>query len=153
MNALNRPRFVRNIPDIDETLGLARRPRSVASSRGSTTRVLEKGSETMLKRRTAAGIAVLAASAGMSLGALAAIPAHAADLYPPVTTTTDPAVTTTTDPGATTTTIGTEVLGETATNSGLPVTGGDVLGLVAIGGAAALGGTALVRFSRKGREA
>jgi len=101
----------------------------------------------MLKRRTAAGIAVLAASAGMSLGALAAIPAHAADLYPPVTTTTDP--------GVTTTTIGTEVLGETATNSdpGLPVTGGDVLGLVAIGGAAALGGTALVRFSRKGREA
>ncbi|MEY4008248.1 MAG: hypothetical protein RLZZ467_1315 [Gemmatimonadota bacterium] len=102
----------------------------------------------MLKRRTAAGIAVLAASAGMSLGALAALPASAADLYPPVTTTTDP--------GATTTTLGTEVLGETAVNSdsgGLPVTGGDILGLVAIGGAAALGGTALVRFSRKGHEA
>ena len=104
----------------------------------------------MLKRRTAAGIAVLAATAGMSLGALGALPAHAADLYPPVTTTTDP--------GATTTTVPAEVLGETAENvagssSGLPVTGGDILGLVAIGGAAALGGTALVRFSRKGREA
>lgn len=104
----------------------------------------------MLKRRTAAGIAVLAASAGMTLGALAAVPAHAADPYPPRTNDT----TTTTDPGATTTTIGAEVLGETATNSsGLPVTGGDILGLVAIGGAAALGGTALVRFSRKGHEA
>jgi hypothetical protein len=111
----------------------------------------------MLKRRTAAGIAILAASAGMSLGALAAVPAHAADLYPPPPPPPTEVVitTTTTDPGATTTTIGTEVLGETATNSdsGLPVTGGDVLGLVAIGGAAALGGTALVRFSRKGREA
>lgn len=108
----------------------------------------------MMKRRTAAGFAILAASAGMSMGALAAIPAHAADLYPPVTTTTDPGTTTTTDPGATTTTLGTEVLGETATNSsGLPVTGGDVLGLVVIGGAAALGGTALVRLSRKGSEA
>jgi hypothetical protein len=107
----------------------------------------------MTKRRTAAGIAVLAATAGMSMSALAAIPAHAVDPYPPRTVPTGPEVTTTTDPGATTTTIGTEVLGETATNSGLPVTGGDILGLVAIGGAAALGGTALVRFSRKGREA
>lgn len=103
----------------------------------------------MLKRRTAAGIAALAATAGMSMGALAALPAHAAtDPYPPITVpTTDPSTTTST-------TIGAEVLGEQATNSsGLPVTGGDILGLVAIGGAAALGGTALVRFSRKGREA
>ena len=107
----------------------------------------------MLKRRTAAGIAVLAATAGMSMSALAVIPAHAADPYPPRTLPTDP--TTTTDPGATTTTAGAEVLGETATNSssGLPVTGGDIVGLVVIGGAAALGGTALVRYSRKGREA
>ena len=102
----------------------------------------------MLKRRTAAGIAVLAASAGMSMGALAAIPAYAADPYPPITVPEDP----------TTTTVPTQVLGETAENvagssSGLPVTGGDIVGLVAIGGAAALGGTALVRFSRKGREA
>ena len=103
----------------------------------------------MLNRRTAAGIAVVVASAGMSLGVLGAIPAHAADPYPPITVPTDP---TTTVPGASTTTLGTKVLGETATN-GLPVTGGDILGLVAIGGAAALGGVALVRASRKGSEA
>lgn len=102
----------------------------------------------MLKRRTAAGIAALAATAGMSVGALAALPAHAAtDPYPPITVPT-------TDPSTTSTTVPTQVLGEQATNSsGLPVTGGDIVGLVAIGGAAALGGTALVRFSRKGREA
>ena len=100
----------------------------------------------MLKRRTATGIAVLAATAGMSMGALAALPAHAVEPYPPVTTTVDPSTTSTT--------IGTEVLGETATNDpGLAVTGGDVLGLVAIGGVAAIGGTALVRASRRKSEA
>jgi hypothetical protein len=105
----------------------------------------------MLKRRTATGISVLAATAGMSMGALAAMPAHAATYPPPVTSVVDPTTTSTT--------IGTEVLGETATNdpavggSGLAVTGGDVLGLIAIGGAAAIGGTALVRFSRRKSEA
>ena len=106
----------------------------------------------MLKRRTAIGIAVLAATAGMSMGVVAALPAHAAESYPPP-------VTFVVDPPTTSTTIGTEVLGETATNdpavggSGLAVTGGDVLGLVAIGGVAAIGGTALVRFSRRKSEA
>jgi hypothetical protein len=102
----------------------------------------------MLKRRTAAGLAALVMSAGLSAGVLAALPAGAADEYPPRTTSSIPA----------TTTVPTEVLGETAENvaattAGLPVTGGDILGLVAIGGTAALGGTALVRFSRKRSEA
>ena len=102
----------------------------------------------MLKRRTAAGIAALAMSAGLSAGVLAALPAGAVDEYPPRTTSSIP---------STTTSVPTEVLDETAENvaattAGLPVTGGDILGLVAIGGAAALGGTALVRFSRKRSE-
>jgi len=102
----------------------------------------------MLKRRTAAGIAALAMGAGLSAGALAALPAGAVGEYPPVTTPTDPS----------STTVPTQVLGETVENvgansAGLPVTGGDILGLVAIGGTAALGGTALVRFSRKRSQA
>jgi hypothetical protein len=102
----------------------------------------------MLNRRTTAGISALVASAGLALGVLTAIPAHADDEYPPRTSTTIPS----------TTTVPTEVLGETAENvaastAGLPVTGGDLLGLVAMGGAAALGGAALVRFSRTRSEA
>lgn len=103
----------------------------------------------MLKRRTASGIAALAMGAGLSAGVLAALPAGAVGEYPPVVID---------DRSTTTTTVPTQVLGETAENvgansAGLPVTGGDILGLVAIGGTAALGGTALVRFSRKRSEA
>jgi LPXTG-motif cell wall-anchored protein len=61
----------------------------------------------------------------------------------------------------TTTTIPTDVLGEDVTkvktvavsSSGLPVTGGDVAGLLALGGAAAIGGGAMVRLSRRNRNA
>lgn len=106
----------------------------------------------MLKRRTAAGIAALAMGAGLSAGVLAALPAGAVGEYPPEV------IDDTIEDPSTTTTVPTQVLGETAENvgansAGLPVTGGDILGLVAIGGTAALGGTALVRFSRKHSEA
>lgn len=109
-----------------------------------------------MNRFKAAGFSVLVASAGISVSLLGAIPAHAD--YPP-----DPACLAV-GGGCeviTTTTIPTDVLGEEVTrvrtvavdSSGLPVTGGDVVGLLALGGAAAIGGGAMVRLSRRNRNA
>lgn len=104
----------------------------------------------------AISFSALVASAGISLSMLGAIPAHAA--YPP-----DPSCLAVIEGcgETTTTTIPTDVLGEDVTrvktvavdSSGLPVTGGDVLGLLALGGAAAIGGGAMVRISRRSRNA
>lgn len=102
-----------------------------------------------------AALAALLGGAAFVLGP--AIAATAAPAYPPVTV--DPNVVSTSStsrPGAVTRrTIPTEVLGEQISrgaDGSLPVTGGDVLGLAAIGAAAALGGGILVRASRRTRD-
>lgn len=102
------------------------------------------------------GFSALVASAGISASMLGAIPAHAA--YPP-----DPSCLAVMEGcvDTTTTTIPTDVLGEEVTrvktvaldSNGLPVTGGDLVGILALGGAAALGGGAMVRLSRRNRDA
>ncbi|MEI8336288.1 MAG: LPXTG cell wall anchor domain-containing protein [Actinomycetes bacterium] len=109
-----------------------------------------------MNRIKAITFSALVASAGISASLLGAVPAHAA--YPP-----DPACLAVIDGCVepTTTTIPTDVLGEDVTrvktvavdSNGLPVTGGDVVGLLALGGAAAIGGGAMVRLSRRNRNA
>ncbi len=109
-----------------------------------------------MNRIKAISFSALIASAGISVSLLGAIPAHA--VYPP-----DPACLAVMDGcgPSTTTTIPTDVLGEDETrvktvaveSNGLPVTGGDVAGLIALGGAAAIGGGAMVRLSRRNRNA
>lgn len=104
----------------------------------------------------AVSFSVLVASAGISATLFGAVPAHG--VYPP-----DPSCSFIV-PGCevtTTTTIPTDVLGEEVTrvrtvaanSSGLPVTGGDIFGLLALGGAAAIGGGAMVRLSRRNPNA
>ena len=107
-----------------------------------------------MKRPGAIGFAALVASAGIAMSVVAAVPAHA--VYPP-------------DPSClaldvcivpTTTTVPIDVLGKDITRvrtvavggNGLPVTGGDLLGLVVLGSAAALGGGVMVRLSRRDRN-
>ncbi len=109
-----------------------------------------------MNRIRAIGFSALVASAGISASMLGAIPAHAA--YPP-----DPSCLAVMEGcvDTTTTTIPTDVLGEEVTrvktvavdSNGLPVTGGDLVGLLALGGAAALGGGAMIRLSRRNRDA
>ncbi len=109
-----------------------------------------------MNRIKAISFSALVASAGISVSLLGAIPAHAA--YPP-----DPSCLAVIDgcDEPTTTTIPTDVLGEDVTrvktvavdSNGLPVTGGDLVGLLALGGAAAIGGGAMVRLSRRNRNA
>ena len=109
-----------------------------------------------MNRIKAITFSALVAGAGISASLLGAVPAHAA--YPP-----DPACLAVIDGcvETTTTTIPTDVLGEDVTrvktvavdSNGLPVTGGDVVGLLALGGAAAIGGGAMVRLSRRNRNA
>ncbi|CAB4805083.1 MAG: LPXTG cell wall anchor domain-containing protein [Actinobacteria bacterium] len=109
-----------------------------------------------MNRIKAISFSALVASAGISVSLLGAIPAHAA--YPP-----DPSCLAVIDgcEEPTTTTIPTDVLGEDVTrvktvavdSNGLPVTGGDLVGLLALGGAAAIGGGAMVRLSRRNRNA
>jgi LPXTG-motif cell wall-anchored protein len=103
-------------------------------------------------RRTAR-LAVIATFAVVGSATAAA----AAPTYPPATV--DPNVVTTTTPGGNSPTrrsIPTEVLGEQVSrgaDGSLPLTGGDVAGIVAIGGAALIGGGLLVRASRRRRDA
>ncbi|MFM7271890.1 MAG: LPXTG cell wall anchor domain-containing protein [Actinomycetes bacterium] len=111
------------------------------------------------RRALAAGYLGAILTLGLAPGVATAEPT-----YPPVTdpfivstsTTVAPNATTTTRGGTTRRTIPTEVLGEQITrgaDGSLPVTGGDVLGIAVIGGAAVLGGGLLLRASRRRGDA
>lgn len=78
-----------------------------------------------------------AAAAGIVAGALAPTAAFAAD-YPSGTTGEAG------DPGS-------QVAANTTSNSTLPFTGGDVIGLAALGAGAAAAGVVMVRHSKKAR--